>query len=248
MDRAEGGEGELIVNLTRECEISETVIYPFLPSQGRGIEDVRLVQFTDEDGVADYRGTFTAFNGAEVRQGLLRSRDFRRFETRGVQGELYKGKGMALFPRKIDGSYMMLGRQDNENIWLLSSDRFDTWNGGEKILSPSAMWEFIQIGNCGSPIEIDEGWLILTHGVGPVRGYCMGACLMDKARPSRMLARTSKPLLKPIAGSRDGYVPNVVYSCGSLLRDRALLIPYGVDDNFTAFATVQIDDLLKLMT
>ena len=250
IERKQGRHGELIVDLLCDGarEISETVIYPFMPSQGRGIEDARLVEFTDDDGARDYRGTYTAFNGAEVRQGLLHTNDFKSFELRGVRGNLYSGKGMALFPRKIDGRYMMLGRQDNENIWLLSSDEFDAWSGGEKIISPKWRWEFVQIGNCGSPIEIDEGWLVLTHGVGRVRNYCIGACLLDKADPSRVLGRTSMPLLAPRSSSRDGYVPNVVYSCGALLRDRTLLLPYGVADSFATFATVKLDDLVKAMT
>ena len=249
-ERTQGRAGELVVRLLCDGaqEISETVIYPFMPSQGRGIEDLRLVRFTDDDGAKDYRGTYTAFNGADVRQGLLRTNDFKTFEMRGVRGDLYSGKGMALFPRKFDGRYMMLGRQDNENIWLLSSDEFDAWSGGEKIISPQWPWEFIQIGNCGSPIEIDEGWLVLMHGVGAARTYCIGACLLDKADPSKVLARTSSPLLAPDGGARDGYVPNVVYSCGALVRDRTLLLPYGVADNFAAFATVKLDELVKAMT
>jgi len=158
-------------------EISETVIYPFMPSQGRGIEDVRLVEFTDDDGAKDYRGTFTAFNGTEVRQALLRTNDFKTFELRGVRGDLYRGKGMAMFPAQDRrAATRCWGAQDNENIWLLSSNEFDAWSGGEMIISPQWPWEFIQIGNCGSPIEIDEGWLVLTHGVGAVRNYCIGAC------------------------------------------------------------------------
>jgi predicted GH43/DUF377 family glycosyl hydrolase len=250
IERMEGPEGELVVRLICDIarDISETVIYPFMPSQGRGLEDARMVQFTDDNGAWDYRGTFTAFNGSEVRQALLRTNDFKTFEARGVRGDLYTSKGLALFPRKIGGRFMALGRQDNENISLLSSDAFDAWSGGEVIVSPKWPWEFIQMGNCGSPIEIDEGWLVLTHGVGAVRNYCIGACLLDKADPSRVLARTASPLLTPEDSSRDGYVPNVVYSCGSLLRDRKLLVAYGVADNFAAFATVSVDDLLKVMS
>ena len=250
IERTQGRHGELVVHLLCDSarDISENVIYPFMPSQGRGIEDVRLVEFTDDDGAKDYRGTYTAFNGTDVRQGLLRTNDFKTFELRGVRGDLYSGKGMALFPRKVDGCYMMLGRQDNENIWLLSSHEFDAWNGGEKIISPQWPWEFIQIGNCGSPIEIDEGWLVLTHGVGAIRTYCIRACLLDKANPSKLLARTSRPLLAPDGGSRDGYVPNVVYSCGALVRERTLLLPYGIADSFAAFATVKVDELIRAMT
>jgi predicted GH43/DUF377 family glycosyl hydrolase len=249
IERAEGEKGELIAHLSFEDaeSISEAVVYPFMPSQGRGIEDLRLVEFTEDDGATDYRGTYTAFNGSDVRQGILRTADFKHFEMRGVQGQLYAGKGMALFPRKIDGRYVMFGRQDNENIWLLTSDDLYTWNGGEKIITPKYPWEFIQIGNCGSPIEIEEGWLAFTHGVGVVRNYCVGACLLDKKDPSKVLARLEHPLLEPDGEWRDGYVPNVVYSCGALVRDRQVLLPYGVADNFAAFATIDLDRLLAAM-
>jgi predicted GH43/DUF377 family glycosyl hydrolase len=250
IDRTQSEQGELVVSLSfdRAEDICESVIYPFLPSQGRGIEDVRMVEFTDDDGCVDYRATYTAFNGSDVRQGLLRTRDFKNFEMRGVRGELYAGKGMALFPRKIDGRYFMLSRQDNENLWLTSSDDFSSWSGGEKIITPKWPWEFIQIGNCGSPIELDEGWLVLTHGVGIVRNYCLGACLLDKQNPSKLLARLEKPLIEPDGDARDGYVPNVVYSCGAILRDRTLLLPYGEADNFATFATVDVDALVAAMS
>ena len=248
IDRSESKD-ELVVRLSFEdaADISECVVYPFMPSQGRGIEDLRMVEFAEDDGAVDYRGTYTAFNGSDVRQGLMRTRDFRDFEMRGVKGSLYAGKGMALFPRKIGGRYFMLSRQDNENLWLVSSDDLNSWSGGEKIIEPRWPWEFIQIGNCGSPIEIDEGWLVLTHGVGVVRNYCVGACLLDKDDPSKLLARLKTPLLQPDGASRDGYVPNVVYSCGGLLRDRTLLLPYGVADNFATFATVDVDALVAAM-
>ena len=227
---------------------SEMVIFPFLPSQGRGIEDVRLCRFTDDDGSTHYKGTFTAFNGMETRQAILRTADFRSFVLRGTDGELSKSKGMAWFPRRIDGRWFMLGRQDNENIWVLSSDDEVTWSGGVKVVEPRYPWEYIQMGNCGSPIELDEGWLVLTHGVGDVRTYCMGACLLDKKDPTKLLARLNEPLIAPEADERAGYVPNVVYSCGALLRDRKLLVPFGVADQFTAFGTVDVDHLLSSMS
>ena len=248
--RSEGDHGQLIVHLDyRAAEsVSESVIYPFMPIQGRGIEDVRLTPFTEDDGTIDFRGTYTAFNGADVHQGMLRTADFKHFEMRGVQGPMYAGKGMALFPRRIGGRYFMLGRQDNENIWVLASDDIYTWEGGEKTISPQSPWEFIQMGNCGSPIELDEGWLVLTHGVGSVRNYCIGACLLDKDDPTKILARKPGPLLEPDEHNRDGYVPNVVYSCGAMLRGRTLLLPYGVADTLTAFATVDVDGLIRAMT
>lgn len=229
------------------ADVSEAVVFPFLPSQGRGVEDVRLCRFQEEDGRFDYRGTFTAFDGSETRQAVLRTSDFRKLVLRGLDGDLWNSKGMAYFPRRIDGRFFMLGRQDNENVWVLSSDDEFTWSGGAKVVAPRYPWEFIQMGNCGSPIELDEGWLVLTHGVGEVRNYCMGACLLDKADPTKLLARLEQPLLEPSDKQRDGYVPNVVYSCGALLRGRTLLMPYGVADNFTAFATVDVDALLAAM-
>jgi predicted GH43/DUF377 family glycosyl hydrolase len=151
---------------------------------------------------------------------------------------------MALFPRRLDGRYAMLGRQDHENIWLLRSNELYEWEAGEVIISPRWPWEFIQLGNCGSPIEIDEGWLVITHGVGAVRNYCLGACLLDKRDPSKVLARSTRPLVRPTPNAYDGFVPNVAYSCGALVRDRTLLLPLGIADTFTSFATVSVDELL----
>ena len=242
--------GERIIHL--RCggsrEISDTVVFPFLPSQGRGIEDLRLVEFTEDDGTVDYRGTMTAFSGEHLREVLFRTADFKTIELRGVEGPWARTKGMALFPRRIDGRYWMLGRQDSESIWLMSSDDPYVWSGGQKLVEPRYSWEFILMGNCGSPIEIEEGWLVLTHGVGTVRTYALGACLLDRDDPTRVIGRTAKPILEPNEMKRDGYVPNVVYSCGGLVRDRMLLLPYGVADNFTAFVTIGLDALLAEMS
>ncbi len=249
IDEATDEAGHRVVHLNcgGSREISETVIFPFLPSQGKGIEDARLVEFTEEDGKVDWRGTFTAFDGSEARQAMLWTADFKTFDMRAVEGPLAHAKGAALFPRRIGGRYWTLGRQDNENLWLLSSTDFHDWEDARKILTPRYPWECIQIGNCGSPIELDEGWLVLTHGVGTVRNYSLGACLLDKDDPAKVLARLSEPLLEPSDMERDGYVPNVVYSCGALLRNRTLLLPYGVADSYTAFGIVEIDALLAAM-
>ena len=227
--------------------VSETVLFGVLPSQRQGIEDVRLVRFVDDDGQITYYGTYTAFDGMNARSEMLVGSDFRSWETRQLAGDAVGGKGMALFPRRIGGRYAMLGRQDSESIWLLFSDDLYTWNGGFKLMEPRYPWEAVQMGNCGSPLEIDEGWLVLTHGVGPVRNYCLGACLLDRDDPSRVLARTPKPILQPSPDERDGYVPNVVYSCGAVVHGRDLLIPYGVADSFTAVATARVDDILAAM-
>lgn len=228
-------------------DISETVIFPVLPSQRQGVEDLRMVNFIDQDGTRSLVGTYTAFDGKNVRQELLRGIDLRTFQMRPLTGAMAHYKGMALFPRRIDGKFVMLGRQDSENIWLLRSDDLYHWETGQPIMAPKYPWEFIQIGNCGSPIEIDEGWLVFTHGVGMVRGYCVGACLLDKADPSKVLARTPSPLLFPTGEQRGGYVPNVTYSCGAMVHERRILLPYAIGDEHSAFATGKVDDLLSVM-
>ncbi|GGB20775.1 glycosidase [Sphingomonas metalli] len=228
-------------------DVSETVIFPILPSQRSGVEDLRLVRFTDHDGVESVIGTYTAFDGSSARCELLRGINERTFEMRALAGSLASYKGMALFPRRIGGRFAMLGRQDNVNVWLLYSDDLYTWDEGMRIMGPRYPWEFVQIGNCGSPIEIDEGWLVFTHGVGMVRGYCVGACLLDKDNPAKVLARTPSPLLFPSAEQRGGYVPNVTYSCGALLHKRRILLPYAIGDEYSAFATGSVDDLLSVM-
>ena len=207
-----------------------------------------MVIFSEDDGQQLVIGTYTAFDGNIARQEMLRGVDLRTFEMRPLSGALAVTKGMALFPRRVAGKYMMLGRQDNENIWLLRSDDLYTWEAGEPIMAPRYPWEFVQLGNCGSPIEIEEGWLVFTHGVGLVRGYCIGACLLDREDPSRVLARTSAPLIFPSAEQRGGYVPNVTYSCGALIHGRRILLPYGVGDERTEFATADLDDLLSALS
>ncbi|NII59620.1 putative GH43/DUF377 family glycosyl hydrolase [Sphingomonas aerolata] len=245
IDRNQDGWVRLLCDDSQDA--SETVIFPVLPSQRQGVEDLRLVNFTDHDGVRSIIGTYTAFDGRKVQQEMLRGVDMRTFEMRPLVGAMTGYKGMALFPRRIDGQFVMLGRQDSETIWLLRSDDLYTWECGTPIMAPKYPWEFVQLGNCGSPIEIDEGWLVFTHGVGMVRGYCIGACLLDKADPSRVLARTPSPLLFPSAEQRGGYVPNVTYSCGGLLQGRRILLPYAIGDEYTAFATAQVDDILSVM-
>ena len=228
-------------------EPSQTVLYPVLPHQSRGIEDLRLTPLSLPDQPRTFVGTFTALGDEGMRQELLQTDDFRTFKMHPIHGPLAQAKGLALFPRQVDGRYLALGRQDNESLWLASSDDFFTWDGGAKLLSPCYPWESVQIGNCGSPIEIDEGWLVLTHGVGVVRNYCMGAALLDRDDPSRVLGRLAEPLLEPDDDERDGYVPNVVYSCGGLVRGRELLLPYAVADDFTRFAVVSLDRLVAAM-
>ena len=228
-------------------DLSEVVIFPMTLAQRHGIEDVRLVRFIDDDASVTYFGTYTAFSGEAIRQEMLRTTDFQTFDLNAVRGDTAANKGMALFPRRIDGRYAMLGRLDHENIWLLISDDPYDWHGGAKAVSPRWDWEFVQIGNCGSPIEIDEGWLVITHGVGAVRNYCIGVCLLDRDDPTKLLARTTYPLLRPSADERYGYVPNIAYTCGAMVHGRTLLLPYALADSFTTFATVPLDRLLANM-
>lgn len=250
VERTEGEEGceTLYLNSGDIHDISETVLFPFTPAQQKGIEDLRLCSFREDDGRISHLGTYTAFSGSVARSELLRvSEDLHHFEMHPLKGASAQAKGMALFPRRIGGKYAMLGRMDNENVWYLTSDDLLTWEDGVKIIPPKYSWEFVQMGNCGSPHELDEGWLVITHGVGSVRNYCLGASLLDKDDPTRLIKRMELPLVHPSPKERDGYVPNVVYSCGALVHERMLLLPYGVADSFTTFATVSIDDILDAM-
>lgn len=241
-------EHELVtLTCTGAESVAETVLFPIVESQSRGIEDLRLTKLTLLGGERTYAGTYTALGAKGVRQEILLTEDFRTYRMYPVTGDLSPGKGMALFPRPIDGRYLALGRQDNENLWLFRSDDLVAWDDGHKLMGPAYPWEYVQIGNCGSPIEIDEGWLVLTHGVGVVRNYCMGAALLDRDDPSRVLKRMPRPLLEPSADDRDGYVPNVVYSCGALVRGRTMLMPYGIADDYAGFALVDLDALLAAM-
>lgn len=231
----------------KDHDLSQTVIFPVTAHQRHGIEDIRLVRFTDDDGNITYYGTYTAFSGEAIRQEILRTTDFKTFELTALRGNAATGKGMALFPHRIDGRYAMLGRQDHENIWLLTSTDLYEWSGGSSIVSPRWPWEYVQIGNCGSPLEIDEGWLVITHGVGPVRNYCIGVCLLDREDPSKLLARSTLPLIRPSPDQRYGYVPNIAYTCGAMVHGRTLVLPYALADSFTTFATVPLDWLLAEM-
>jgi predicted GH43/DUF377 family glycosyl hydrolase len=245
----ESGEaGTTRVTCEGSQDPSESVLFPVTASQRQGIEDLRMVRFTEEDGTPSFLGTYTAFDGHDARCELFRGTGINTFEMTALKGSVAASKGMALFPRRIDGRFNMIARQDNENLWLIASDDITTWDGGTKLIGPRYPWEFIQMGNCGSPIELEEGWLLLTHGVGMMRNYCMGACLLDKADPSKLLARTPEPILRPSPEERSGYVPNVVYSCGSIVHDRTLLLPFGVADNFASFASCSVDELLKRMS
>jgi predicted GH43/DUF377 family glycosyl hydrolase len=227
-------------------DISERVIFPVTASQSNGIEDARFVQF-DDDGRKLYYATYTAYSGKAIRSELIETVDFLSFRMSPLRGAAARNKGMALFPRRLDGRYAMIARQDNENLYLIYSDDLYSWDGGVAILKPEFPWEFVQIGNCGSPIELNEGWLLLTHGVGPVRKYSIGAALLDKRDPSKVLARSREPLLRPEPSEREGYVPNVVYTCGAMRHNDQIILPYAVSDTFSNFATIKIAALMRTM-
>ena len=240
-----GDEVEVIFK--PEQDISERVIFPVTESQSNGIEDARFVEFND-GGRTTYYATYTAYKSTAIRSELIETTDFLSFKMTPLHGAAARNKGMALFPRRIEGKYTTIARQDNENLYLVYSDDLYRWEGGQVILKPQFPWEFVQIGNCGSPIELQEGWLLLTHGVGPVRKYSIGAVLLDKRDPSRVLARSSEPLLRPEPGEREGYVPNVVYTCGAMTHNDQLILPYAVSDTFSNFATIKISALLHSMS
>ena len=235
------------VQFRPEQELSERILFPGTPSQRNGIEDARFVCFQNEDGTCIYYATFTAYDGRVVVPELVETSDFLLFRFRTLNGPAAENKGMALFPRKIGGHYAMLSRQDNENIDLMFSDNIHFWNEHRVLLKPAFSWELVQLGNCGSPIETDAGWLVLSHGVGPMRKYCIGAFLLDRDDPAKVLGRLREPLLKPNQNEREGYVPNVVYTCGALVHNGELIIPYGLADHATGFATVPLAEVLAAM-
>jgi predicted GH43/DUF377 family glycosyl hydrolase len=244
--RTEGAEGDNVeLMFSPEQHLSERVIFPVTASQSNGIEDARFVEFAGPSKT--YYATYTAYSGKAIRSELIETRDFLSFRMTPLTGAASGNKGMALFPRKLNGKYAMIGRQDNENLYLLQSEDLHRWDGGQAILKPEFPWEFVQIGNCGSPIELDEGWLLLTHGVGPVRKYSIGAVLLDKSDPTRVLARSREPLVRPDPSEREGYVPNVVYTCGAMRHGDFIILPYAVCDTFSNFATIRIAELMNIL-
>lgn len=226
---------------------SERAIFPVSPSQTNGIEDARFVRFVEDDGSVMFYATYTAYDGRMIFPQLVETEDFLHFHFRTLQGAAVQNKGMALFPRRIGGRYAMLSRQDSENIRIMYSDDLYTWETSEILARPTQPWEFVQMGNCGSPIETEAGWLVLTHGVGAMRKYCISAMLLDLEDPSRVIGRLTDPLIRPAPEEREGYVPNVVYSCGGLVHRGHLFLPYATSDWFTSFALVPLDQLLDEM-
>jgi predicted GH43/DUF377 family glycosyl hydrolase len=225
----------------REFEI---VIFPFSDIERHGIEDLRLVRFTDDDGSQTYYGTFTAYNGVRIFPQLLEFHGGTAININLITGECAKNKGMALFPRRVHGKYAMISRMDNENLYYMESDEVRIWNQARLLQQPKFPWQVIQIGNCGSPLETDRGWLLLTHGVGPMRQYCIGATLLDRDDPCRIIGQTREPLLVANDEERSGYVPNVVYTCGALVHNGMLIVPYAMSDSSTSVARIELDELL----
>jgi predicted GH43/DUF377 family glycosyl hydrolase len=235
------------VQFAADSRLSERVLFPSTPSQSKGIEDARFVLFHNDDGTTTYYATYTAYDGKMILPQFIETPDFLHFKFITLNGAAVQNKGMALFPRKINGHYVMLGRQDYENIYVMFSDHLHFWNTAQLLLEPKFPWEFIQLGNCGSPIETEAGWLVISHGVGGMRKYCIGAFLLDLEDPTKVIGRLREPLITPNENEREGYVPNVVYSCGSLLRGRQLIIPYAMSDSATTFATLSLDAVLAAM-
>ena len=231
-----------------ETSIPERVIFPAGPTESQGMEDARFVRFTDDDGKVTYFATYTAFDGFQILPQLIETQDFLTFRIATLNGRAAANKGIALFPRKIEGRFVALARLDNENNQLLRADNVRFWHDSQLLQAPEQPWELVQLGNCGSPLETEAGWLVITHGVGPLRRYVLGAILLDLNDPSRIIGRLTEPLLAPADDEREGYVPNVVYSCGSLLFGNLLVLPYGFSDVGAKIATVRVDELLSALT
>ena len=228
-------------------KLSERVIFPFSKTESNGIEDIRLVKFINDDESYVYYGTFTAYDGHRILSELLETKDFKKFMIRTLAGNGAKDKGMALFPEKIDGKYWMISRQDGENIFVMNSDNIYEWNNPVILREPEYDWEFVQLGNCGSPVKTPEGWLVLTHSVGAMRTYVISALLLDLKNPNKIIGHLKKPLIAPDEEEMNGYVPNVVYTCGSMLYNKNLIIPYAMSDSASSFAYIPLNDLLNMM-
>lgn len=227
-----------------DADLSERVIFPVTEHESRGIEDARFVQFREEDGKTTYYATYTAYNGFTILPQIMETDDFAGFKIITLNGQCVQNKGMALFPRRIAGQYNMLSRLDGEHLYLMNSDNPHFWNEAKQLKWKRRPWEIVQVGNCGSPIETEAGWLVLTHGVGPMREYCMGAILLDLNKPSKVIGSLAEPLIVPAEDERDGYVPNVVYSCGGLVHRDNLIIPYAVADTWSSVAVLPLAELL----
>lgn len=235
------------VEFDSKTELGERIIFPNSPSESNGIEDARFVRFVDDDGEVTYLATYTAYNGHSILPQLLETSDFVSFRARNLNGSGVRNKGMALFPRKIGGKFAMISRQDDENLYLMVSDELRVWEEATVLRRPEESWEAVKIGNCGSPIETPEGWLLLTHGVGAMRRYCIGAILLDLEDPSRVIGHLPSPIIEPDEDLRNGYVPNVVYTCGAMIHGENLILPYGLSDSATTIVTINVKNLIKAL-
>lgn len=235
------------LHFNHDQELSEKIIFPASKNDSNGIEDARFVRFVDDDGSVTYYATYTAYNGHDILPQIIETKDFVTFKMITLNGEFSKNKGMALFPRKINGKYMMISRVDGENLYLMSSDNIHFWQNSELIKGPENFWEFVQIGNCGSPVETEQGWILLTHGVGPMREYSIGVILLDLENPSQIIGNMNEPLIVCNQDEREGYVPNVVYSCGSIIHNDNLIIPYAMSDTCSGIATITLSELFNKM-
>ena len=227
--------------------VSESVLFPAMQAELAGMEDARFVRFTDDDGSVTFYASYTAYSGSSISQQLLETRDFRSFVSTPMVGNAAANKGLALFPRRVGGKFAALSRSDRESNTIAFSDRPFAWMNAKPCQQPAHAWEVLQLGNCGSPVETEAGWLVLTHGVGPMRTYRIGAILLDLDDPTKVIGRLREPLLSPAADERNGYVPNVVYSCGALIHAGTLVLPYGIGDASIGFATVPLPELLMAM-
>ena len=240
-------ESNYEIHFSSATTVSERIIFPVSANESNGIEDARFIRFVDDDGSVAYYATYTAYDGSVTLPQLIETTDFLHFRVRTLNGAAVRNKGMALFPRRMGGRYAMLSRQDDENLFLMFSDSLYLWSDPRILDRPEQPWEFVKIGNCGSPVETDAGWLVLTHGVGPMRKYCIGAMLLDLNDPTKVIGQLDQPLLKPKDEEREGYVPNVVYSCGALVHHGRLILPYGLSDSAAAIVTIELCDLLSAL-
>ena len=247
-DPTPGGAADYRTSFPASIDLSERVLFPSSPTESHGMEDARFVRFVDEDGAVTYFATYTAFDGHQIVPQLLETVDFAEFRVSTLSGRAAHNKGMAIFPRRIDGNYVALGRHDNVNNFVMTSNDIREWHDATMIQEPERPWELMQLGNCGSPLETEAGWLVITHGVGAFRRYTLGALLLDLDDPSRVLGDLAEPLLSPNDAERDGYVPNVVYSCGSMIHAGHLVLPYGFADVGAGIATIRVDDVLNRLT
>lgn len=235
------------INFSIDSAISERVIFPVSATEQKGIEDARFVKFTDDNGNVTYYATYTAYDGSSILPKLISTKDFYNFKILPINGQLAHDKGMALFPRKIKGKYAMLCRIDGVNNYIAYSDSINIWNDAKIIQRPKYSWDLVQMGNAGSPIETESGWLVITHAVGPMREYSLGASLFDLENPEIEIGRLNKPLMMSNEEEREGYVPNVIYSCGSIIHNHDLIIPYAMSDHSSTYATVNLKELLNVL-